>query len=70
MAPAHSFKNVPHVLWGNAGGYLKTGQYVDAGGMTNDRLLNTLITAAIQDTATIVEDFGDGAGGLLDTVIA
>jgi hypothetical protein len=68
--PGHNFNNVPHILWGNAGGYLKTGQHIDVGGVTNDRLLNTLITAAIQDTATTVEDFGDGEGGLLDAIIA
>jgi hypothetical protein len=68
--PAHNFNNVPHILWGNAGGYLKTGEYIDVGNVTNDRLLNTLITAAIQDTGTTVEDFGDGEGGLLDAVIA
>jgi hypothetical protein len=67
---AHNFHNVPHILWGNAGGYLKTGQSIDVGGVTNDRLLNTLITAAIQDTGTTVEDFGDGEGGSLDAIIA
>jgi hypothetical protein len=67
--PGHSFKNIPHILWGNARGYLRRAQHVDAGGVTNDRLLNTLITAAIQDTGTIVEDFGDGPGGLLGDII-
>jgi hypothetical protein len=66
--PSHSFRNVPHIIWGNGGGYLKQGQYVDAVGTSNNRLLNTLITAAVQDTGTTVEDFGDGPGGLLDTV--
>jgi hypothetical protein len=56
------------ILWGNAGGYLKQGQYVDAGSSGNNKLLNTLISAAIQDTGTTVEDFGEGAGGQLDAI--
>ena len=35
---------------------------------TNNRLLNTLISAAIQDTHAIEEDFGDGPRGMLDVV--
>jgi hypothetical protein len=69
--PAHSFNNIPHIIWGNARGYLKQGQYVDAGGVTNNRLLNTLISAAIQDTGTTVEDFGQGpSGGQLEAMMA
>jgi hypothetical protein len=30
--------------------------------------VNTLISAAVQDTHTTVEDFGDGPGGMLDVV--
>jgi hypothetical protein len=65
----HSFKNVPHILWGNARGYFRQGQHIGVGGVTNDRLLNTLITAAIQDTGTTVQDFGDGRGGLLVDIV-
>jgi hypothetical protein len=50
----------------SGGGFLKQGQYVDAGGTANNRLLNTLISAALQDTRTTVENLGDGAGGMLD----
>jgi hypothetical protein len=32
--------------------------------------LNTLISAAIQDTGTTVIDFGEGDGGLLDSIMA
>ena len=66
----HSFVNVPHIIWGNAAGYLKQGVYVDAGDVGNNRLLNTLISAAIQDTGTTVEDFGQGPGGQLDVIRA
>ncbi len=68
--PGHAFKSVPHILWGNAGGYLKQGEYVDCGGVGNNRLLNTLITAAARDTGTTVTDFGEGTPGLLDAIIA
>jgi hypothetical protein len=63
--PSHSFRNVPHIIWGNGGnGYLKQGQYVDAANSVNNKLFNTLITAATQDTGTPTEDFGDGSGQL------
>jgi hypothetical protein len=68
--PAHSYRNVPHILWGNAGGRLKQAAYVDAGNVNNSLLLNTLISAAIQDTGESVEDFGEGPGGQLDVVLA
>lgn len=69
-SPAHNFRDVPHIVWGNARGYLKQGEFVDAGGVTNNRLLNALISAAIQDTGTTVEDFGVGTGGQLEAVRA
>jgi hypothetical protein len=27
--PSHSFQNIPHIIWGNGGGFLKQGAYVD-----------------------------------------
>lgn len=59
----HSFVNVPWILAGRAGGYLKVGQYVDVSGksyMTN-RMLNVLANAAgVRKTGgAIVDDFGD-----------
>jgi hypothetical protein len=68
--PSHTTVNVPHIIWGNGGGFLKQGQYVDAGGATNNRLLNTVISAALQDTHTTVENFGEGPGGMLDVARA
>jgi hypothetical protein len=67
--PGHAFKNVPHILWGSGGGYLRRGEYLDVGSVTNDRLLNTLISAATQHTGTTTEDFGDGPGGLLGALV-
>jgi hypothetical protein len=68
--PSHSTRNVPHIIWGSAGGWLKQGEYVDAGNVANNRVLNTLITAAIQDTGQSVQDFGSGTPGLLDVMLA
>jgi len=68
--PSHTFRNVPHIIWGNGGGYLKQGEYIDVGSMTNARLLNTLISAAIQDTRITVTDFGEASDGLLDSILA
>lgn len=62
--PSHAFRNVPVILWGNGGGYLKQGQYVDAGNSVNGKLLATLISAAIQDTGASVDNFGDASGQL------
>ncbi|HYQ40738.1 MAG TPA: DUF1552 domain-containing protein [Polyangiaceae bacterium] len=69
--PSHSFKNVPTIIAGNAGGYLKQGAYVDAGGVTNNRLFNTLIAAAVRDKLDWTKNFGDGDGsGGLDELLA
>jgi hypothetical protein len=69
--PSHSFRNVPHILAGNGGGYLKQGAYVDAAGATNNRLFNALINAAIRDQAPWTGNFGQGKGeGELSEVVA
>lgn len=64
--PSHSFSNVPVIVAGNAGGFLKTGVYLDVGPNTpNSQLLATLLTAGGAPT----ENFGSG-GGLLPEIIA
>jgi hypothetical protein len=68
--PSHSGINVPHIIWGNAGGFLKTGQYLDPGKITNDKLQNTLITAAIRDKSTATVNFGAGTGGTIPGMMA
>jgi hypothetical protein len=69
--PSHSFKNVPTIIAGNAGGYLKQGQYLDAGNVTNNKLLNTLINAAMRDKMAWTMNFGQGSGsGGLDAIVA
>lgn len=68
--PSDSFKNVPNIIWGDGGGHLKQGAYVDAGNTTNSPLLNALISAAIQDTGDTMENFGAGPAGQLPAVLA
>lgn len=68
--PYHATTNVPHIIWGSPGGHLKQGEYVDAGSSKNNRLLNAVLSAAIQDTGESVEDFGEGVGGQLEAVLA
>lgn len=57
----HSYNNIPQVLAGSCGGYLTTGRYVDAGDVTHNRMLNTLLNAVgcTKDDGSPVDDFGD-----------
>ena len=47
--PSHSMSNVPVIIAGSGGGYLKQGQYLNVKSQ-NGPLLNTLITATMRDT--------------------
>lgn len=67
---SHSNKNIPHIISGSPRGYLKQAAYVDAGGVDNNRLLNTLISAAIIDTGRAVNNFGEGEPGQLPVLLA
>jgi hypothetical protein len=63
--PSHSFNNLPVIIAGSAGGYLKQGQYINAQGNSNSPLLNTLINAnGVQSGG-----FGDG-NGQIDGMLA
>jgi len=68
--PLHTFKDVPMLIWGNAGGFLKQGEHIDVGPTVNNRLLNTLISAAVRDTGQTVTDFGTGTPGMIDALLA
>jgi hypothetical protein len=73
VGPSHSFNNLPVIVAGKAGGFLKTGQYIDAGKVTNNRLLNTLISASgVRKDGAPITDFGDASltGGLIDAMVA
>lgn len=60
--PSHSFRDLPYILAGNAGGYLKQGALVDAKGASNGQLLNTILNAVGVQSAS----FGSGNGELDD----
>lgn len=69
----HSYENVPYLLAGNAGGFLKTGLYVDLGGVTTNKILNT-VGAAVGCTnadGEPLDDFGDPSQekGLVDAIV-
>lgn len=69
--PSHTFRNVPHIIAGSGGGYLKQGAFVDAANSTNNKLFNSLIRAAVRDKLAWTENFGNGTGsGELDVVLA
>lgn len=70
----HSYRRVPYILAGGASGFLKTGQYVDVGSVTNNKLFNTIGTAVgcTDGAGGPLVDFGDESleGGLIDALIA
>lgn len=70
----HRHDNQPFVIVGPTNGYLKVGQYVDAGGVTLNRMLNTLLNAAGCKGADggPVTDFGEASlpRGQIDALIA
>lgn len=41
----HSYQDVPYILVGSANDYLKTGQFIDVGGVNNNKLFNTVAAA-------------------------
>ncbi len=70
--PGHSGKNVPHVLSGSAGGYLKTGVHLKTTGYTS-KVLNTIITAAgvRKPDGSPLDNFNDPQGtGIVTELIA
>jgi len=70
--PPHSGNNVPHVIAGSAGGFLKTGLHLKLTGYTS-KVLNTIITAAgvRKSTGDPIDNFNDPSGtGLISEAIA
>ena len=59
--PPHGGDDVPWLIAGDAGGALRTGQFVDLGGVKTNKLLSTLLTAAgcTKPDGSPVDDFGD-----------
>jgi hypothetical protein len=57
----HTYQNIPWVLAGSMGGFLKQGAYIDAGKVSHNQLLSTLITGMgiRKADGSNVDDFGD-----------
>ncbi len=66
--PSHATRDVPMIVWGNGGGFIKQGAYIDAAGTANAKVLNTLIAAAVRDKTTTPPALG--AGGLFAGMMA
>jgi hypothetical protein len=70
----HQHDNQPFAIVGSGGGYLQVGQYVDAGGVTLNLMLNTLLNAAGVKASDggPVEDFGEQTltKGQISSIIA
>lgn len=64
---SHTFDNIPFVMVGSCGGYLKTGTYVNARAgnayTPHNKLLNTLLNAVgcRKADGSLVDDFGDAS---------
>jgi hypothetical protein len=72
--PPHSGKDVPHILAGGAGGFLKTGLHVSSNGFAN-RVLNTIANACgvrQADGMSLIDNFGDPSGklGVISEIVA
>ena len=70
----HGTRNLPWVVAGRAGGFFKSGQFIDAGNVPTNKLLSTFVSAAGVRTVggDLVEDFGDAAlsPGVMGEMIA
>ena len=70
--PTHGSTNIPYILAGNAGGFLKTGIHLSSPG-PNHHVLTTVASAAgcRKANGDLVDDFGDPtAPGLITEIIA
>jgi hypothetical protein len=71
---SHNYQNIPWVLAGSCGGFLKQGAYVDAGNVTHNQLFNTLLTAvgARKPDGSAIDDFGDPSlkKGMINALLA
>jgi hypothetical protein len=70
--PPHSGNNVPHVIAGSGGGFLRTGLHVRSPGPSH-RILNTIASAVGVRKANgdLIDNFGDpGTPGLVTEIVA
>ncbi len=58
---SHTYNNIPWVCAGSCGGFLKTGQYIDAGDVAHNKFFNTILSAVglTNKEGGFVDDFGD-----------
>lgn len=71
--PSHSFRNLPIIIAGSPGGYLKQGAYVNAGSVGNNKLYNTLANAVgCTNNGAAYDGFGGTgiAGGQITSMLA
>ena len=70
---AHSYSNIPFVMVGEGGGRLRTGQFIDFGGLSHNLLFTTLANVACvtEDDGSPVDHFGDESlpSGVLDELL-
>jgi hypothetical protein len=70
----HGRNNLPYIIAGSAGGRLRQGVYVDAGGVTHNKFFNTILNAVgcRKDNGDPVDDFGDPSleGGSVPEMLA
>lgn len=70
----HSYNNIPQIIAGSGCGYLQTGQYVDAGGVTHNQFFNTILNAVgcTKQDGSPIDDFGDDSleGGEIEVMKA
>jgi len=58
--PSHGTRGVPMIIWGNGGGYLKQGTFIDTAGTANAKVLNTIMAAATRDATMTAPAIGTG----------
>ena len=70
---SHRYDQIPWIIAGQGDGTLRAGEYVDAGDVTHDKLLATLLTATGHRTSDggPIEQFGDPSlpGGRIDAML-
>ena len=61
--PPHSYDNIPQILAGSAGGFLRTGVYIDAGDVTHNKFFNTILSAVglRNESGDYYDSFGDSS---------
>jgi hypothetical protein len=58
--PSHRMSDVPMIIWGSGGGFLKQGTFIDAGSANNSKVLNTIMAAATRDKTASPPAIGSG----------